>query len=292
MKTAYRKFKLFIFLWIFLFALIINWNKVIAQETVKLEKVWETERVFKTPESVAIDLKNRVLYVSNVNENPWETDGNGFISKIDFDGNIIDENWASEGMHGPKGMGVFNNRLYVADVDAVLIIDTKTGNIVKRITANADAGLNDITISQDGTVYVSASNGNKIFKIENEKLKVFADDDFNRPNGLLAENERLLLLTSGSSKLFELDYSNSKKKILAENLGRGDGLVDIGDGYYIASDWSGRLFLVDKKYNITVLLDTRALNINTADIGFLPEKQLLFLPTFFDNRVISFKVTK
>lgn len=292
MKTTFLKLKFLSISLIFLFAVSFKGSKIAAQNTLKLEKVWETERVFKTPESVAIDLKNRVLYVSNVNENPWETDGNGFISKIDFDGNIIDLEWVNEGMHGPKGMGVFNNMLYVADVDGVLVIDTKSGNTVKRIPADADAGLNDITVSKDGSVYVSASNGNKVYKIENEKLKVFADDDFNRPNGLLAENDRLLLLTSGSSKLFELDYKNPKKKVLAENLGRGDGLVDIGDGFYLATDWSGRLFAVDKQYKSTVLLDTRVLNINTADIGFLPEKQLLFLPTFFDNRVIAFKVTK
>lgn len=258
----------------------------------KLEKVWETDQVLKTPESVAVDQKNRVLYVSNVNENPWELDGNGFISKLDFDGNVIDINWTSEKMHGPKGMGVINDLLYVADIDAVLAIDTKTGKIKKRYPADANSGLNDISISSDGKIFVSGSNSNKIFTIKEDELVVFLEDDFERPNGLLAENDRLLTLTSGCSKLYEMGYENPEKTELASDLGHGDGIVKTDDGTYILSDWSGRIFAMNKNNNVTTLSDTRDAEINAADIAFLPEKQLLLVPTFFDNRVVAYKIKK
>ena len=54
----------------------------------KIEPVWESDTLLRTPESVLIDRERNVLYVSNVNLNPWEKDGNGFISKMDMDGKI------------------------------------------------------------------------------------------------------------------------------------------------------------------------------------------------------------
>ena len=70
----------------------------------KLELLWETDTTLRTPESVLHDRKRSLLYVSCVNENPWEKDGNGYISKIDKSGNVINLKWIT-GLNGPKGMG-------------------------------------------------------------------------------------------------------------------------------------------------------------------------------------------
>ena len=49
----------------------------------ELNKLWETKTDFKLPESVIYDKKNDVLYVSNMQDDPFKKDGNGFISKVD-----------------------------------------------------------------------------------------------------------------------------------------------------------------------------------------------------------------
>ena len=153
MNKSISFFRIFSCLTIAMF-LITDFTVLNAQNKVELEKVWASDTVFKTPECVAIDYANKVLYVSNVNMDPWVLDGNGFISKIDFDGNVIDLEWV-KGMHGPKGMGVYGNYLYVADIDAVLKINIKKGKVEKRIEADPTFGLNDISISDKGTVYIS-----------------------------------------------------------------------------------------------------------------------------------------
>ena len=48
----------------------------------RLEQVWATDTLLLTPESVIYDKAREVIYVSNVNQNPWEKDDNGFISKV------------------------------------------------------------------------------------------------------------------------------------------------------------------------------------------------------------------
>ena len=262
-----------------------------AQNTVKLEKVWSTDTVFKTPECVAIDYENKLLFVSNVNKDPWILDGNGFISIINFKGEVVNLEWV-KGMHGPKGMGVYGGFLYVADIDAVFKIDIKKGKIVKKFKTDPTYGLNDISIDKNGKIYVSGSNSNKIFAIEKNKIKLLMEDEFDRPNGLLAEEERLLNITSGGSTLYEIDYEKLEKKQIATDLGHGDGIAAVGDGTYLLSDWKGRIFYMDADNNITTLLDTREKNMNTADISYHQELNLVFVPTFFDNRVIAFKLVK
>lgn len=283
----FKKITSFFFVLLFV-AVVFN---VQAQSNVKLEKVWATDTVFKTPECVAIDYENQILFVSNVNKDPWILDGNGYISIINFKGEVVNLEWV-KGMHAPKGMGVYDGFLYVADIDAVIKIDIKKGKVAKRIKADPTYGLNDISISKNGKIYISGSNSNKIFTIEKNKLKVFEEDDYGRPNGLLAEDDRLLALTSGSSILYEIDYEKHEKKQLAAELGHGDGIAHLGDGSYITSDWQGRIFYLDAENNVTTLLDTREKNMNTADIAYNKELNLLFVPTFFDNRVIAFKVVR
>jgi hypothetical protein len=40
------------------------------------------------------------------------------------------------------------------------------------------------------------------------------------------------------------------------------------------------------------LLNTKDQEKNTADIWFIQEKDLLLVPTFFDNRVVAYKLVK
>lgn len=277
----------------FALTLVFSFVSLNGQNKIKLEKVWASDAVLLTPECVAIDYENEVLYVSNVNKDPWLLDGNGFISKMNFEGEILKLKWA-EKMHGPKGMGVYKKFLYVADIDAVLKINTKNGKVVQRIDVDPNFQLNDISVAKDGTVYVSGSNCNSIFKIEKNMLKLFEKDldNFQRPNGLLAENERMLAITSGNGTLFEMDYEKMEKKKLANDLGHGDGIAAVGDGTYLLSDWQGRIFYLDASNTVTTLLDTRKEEIYTADITYHIEKNLLFVPTFFDNRVVAYKLVK
>ncbi|MDZ7606331.1 MAG: hypothetical protein U5K79_12260 [Cyclobacteriaceae bacterium] len=62
------------------------------------------------------------------------------------------------------------------------------------------------------------------------------------------------------------------------------------DGNYLVSDWNGEVFYIDNSGNKTSLLNTKAQKKNTADIWFISEEQLLLVPTFFDNRVVAYKL--
>jgi hypothetical protein len=141
----------------------------VAQADYKIEIIWESDTLLRTPESVLIDRERNILYVSNVNLNPWEKDGNGFISKLDMDGNITELKWI-EGLHGPKGMGISGNSLFIADIDALVEASIETGEIVGKIQLDGKPDLNDITVSDDGTVFVSGSASNIIYRVKQWSL--------------------------------------------------------------------------------------------------------------------------
>src|ERR1700712_245282 len=99
----------------------LSFTEMSAQEHA-LVKLWQTDTLLKTPESVLFDAGDKLLYVSNINGQPWEKDGNGSIGKVGLDGKIINANWVT-GLNAPKGLGRYKNLLYAADIDNVAVID-------------------------------------------------------------------------------------------------------------------------------------------------------------------------
>ena len=171
----------------------------------KLEKKWETPSDFKVPESVCFDPVNQVLYVSNINGKPTEKDGNGFISIVSLEGEIIELEWIS-GLHAPKGMGIFGGKLYVTDIDRVAEIDIGSGSIVKFYDFPGSQFLNDIDIDQKGAVYISDMRATSIYRIYNGKQELWLDDEIlTGPNGLFVEGEVLLI---GCKKIVRADIKD------------------------------------------------------------------------------------
>lgn len=258
----------------------------------QLKLVWQSDTLLRTPESVLFDRKNDILYVSNVNLDPWVKDGNGFISKMDRSGNVIQLKWI-EGLNAPKGMGISGNSLFIADIDEVVEANIKTGEIINKIEIEGDPELNDITVGEDGLVYVSGSASNKIYVVKGGNVEVFLKgEDGERFNGLYWEKKRMLLITSGSSQFKEINRKTKEVKIIAENMGHGDGIAPVGDGGYLTTDWAGAIFYVSVLGETNKLLDTEELGENAADLDYSIEDGILYVPTFFKNQVKAFKLVK
>jgi len=261
----------------------------VAQADYKIEIIWESDTLLRTPESVLIDRERNILYVSNVNLNPWEKDGNGFISKLDMNGNIIELKWI-EGLNGPKGMGISGNSLFIADIDALVEASIETGEIVGKIQLDGKPDLNDITVSDDGTVFVSGSASNIIYRLNNGVLEEYFKGGDERFNGLYWEKDRMLLITSGSSQFKEINHNSKEVKIIAENMGHGDAIAPVGDGGYLCTSWAGKIFYVSATGETTVLLDSESLAENAADLDYSIQNKILYVPTFFKNQVKAYKL--
>src|SRR4051812_321238 len=155
--------------------LIISTFMTVSAQTHRLEKLWETDAVVKTPESVLPYDGGKKLYVSLIDGRGWDADGKGGIAKLDPDGTDLQQDWIT-GLNAPKGMALVGKRLFVADIKEVVVIDVKSRKIEKTIPIDGAAGLNDVTADKDGAVYVSDSRTAKVWRLENDTPKLFLDN--------------------------------------------------------------------------------------------------------------------
>ncbi len=250
-----------------------------------LEVLWQTDSVIATPESVLPDSKNNVLYISLINGAPWEADGKGGIGKLSMDGKKYDSTWIT-GLHAPKGMGILGNRLYVADINNVVVVDIRKGNIEKKITIDSAQGLNDITIDNRGIVYVSDSKTGKVYRIENDIATLYLANQ-NGINGLKAVGDDLYIAAGKS--FIKADDQKSITKIADLEQG-GDGIEPVGNGDFIVTSWGGWIYYVKGDGKVETLLDTHLEKKNTADIGYDAARRILYVPTFFAKTVVAYKL--
>ena len=258
-----------------------------SAKTPELVLKWESDSSLKVPESVLFDKAGQVLYVSNIDgTNPWEADGKGSIGKVGLDGKVIAAEWVS-GLHGPKGMGMFNGKLYVADLGNIVVIDIAAGKIEKSIPIEGATGLNDISIDPNGVIYVTEYLAKKLYKVSNEKAELIAEN-LTQPNGVLYHNNELFLLDG--TGMFKVNADKSMAKIADGMEGGLDGIENIEGNNFIVSCWEGALWHVNTDGTKHLLMDTRAEKRSTADIGFDPATKTVYVPTFFRNTVVAYEL--
>lgn len=264
-----------------------------AGEKRALAKVWETKKELLVPESVLYHKADSTLYISNIDGKPTDKDGKGFISKVSLDGKILKLKWA-EGLNAPKGSAIYKDRFYVSDIDRLVAIDMKTGKIMKTWPAEGALFLNDVAVDDTGNVYVTDMDDKNsvIYRLSGGKMEVWLKSpEIKSPNGLYMEEKKLMVGNSGDGKIKAVRLSDKTISDFAK-VGETmiDGLRPDGKGNYIVSDWAGKTTLVLATGESRVLLDTTSANVNSADIEYIPEKKLLLVPTFFDNRVVAYKL--
>jgi sugar lactone lactonase YvrE len=255
-------------------------------QTHQLEKLWETDTAVRVPESVLLDAKKSILYVSEIDGNPNAVDGKGGVAKITVDGKIIDLDFTI-GLNAPKGLGRFGNELYAADLSEVAVIDINTGKVKNKIAIDSAKALNDITVDNKGIVYVSDSKTKKIHRIENGRVTTFLTN-IGGVNGLKAVGRDLYIL--GGQKFMKADSEGKLTQIAMLSCG-GDGIEPVGNGDFLITCWSGHIFYVTADGKIETLLDIQEKKVNTADLAYDTGKHILYVPTFWGKKVMAFKLT-
>ena len=184
--------------------------------TLTAQKVWETEAQFRNPESVVYDEVRNILYVSNVDGDGLNKDGQGFISQLTPEGQIVNLEWV-RGLNAPKGMALVNDRLYVADIDELVEIDVNTGTVSHYYPVSGAQFLNDVTADSVGTVYVSDMFTNRIHRLYHGVLETWmTGSNLQSPNGLLANDGKIYVGTWGARRTgFDTDLLGHIKVISA-----------------------------------------------------------------------------
>jgi outer membrane protein assembly factor BamB len=252
----------------------------------KLEKKWSTEKVLITPESVLYNSELGIVFVANMGEKRDVESGDGFISQMNLDGKITNLKWLT-GLNDPKGMAVWQGKLYVSDINKLVVIDIKTAKVEKNYPMADAKFLNDVTVCKNGMVFVSDSHDQHIYALKDDEFSLWLiDEKLKGVNGLWAELGKLY---AGNGSVWEIDIETKTLTELFDGAGGIDGLETIGNGNFIFSNWAGRIFVSDNG-KVVKLVDTSEAKINTADLDFIPEKKMVLVPTFFGNSVDAYEL--
>ncbi len=280
-----------------LLSLILTVLLVTAASAAGPKLLWETKGLAQ-PESVTYDPVTEVLYVSNINGAVMQRDGNGFITRLKPDGTIMERKWVT-GLNAPTGIAVRDRTLYVADIDELVEINAASGRVTKRHKANGAIFLNDLAIAEDGTVYVTDTPMNTIWRLKDGKFEPWlANDDLAGPNGVIVQGDKLIIASFGQMP------SSGQEQVLAglmtvtiedqtvAPLGKGkpvgnlDGLLEVADGVYLVTDWAaGALYRIDRKGKVDQLIN---LNQGSADLMYVPASKTVLIPMMLDNTLAAY----
>lgn len=254
---------------------------------------------FSNPESALHDPAADLYLVSNLAGDPTARDGDGFISRVSPEGEILELRWidgASEGvsLDAPKGMGLLGDTLLVADIDVVRLFDRETGAPIDAWQVEGASFLNDVAIGADGTVYVSdsgpgfggdaaASGGSAIHAFSPDGTRRTLDTgDVTGINGLASAGDRLYGVTSGSGRIFLIEDGvlGDLPELPGLHL---DGIVVV-DGGLLISDWDTEtVYLLRDNGSLSSVVR----NVQSpADIGIDRARGRLLIPGLQTGRLL------
>jgi sugar lactone lactonase YvrE len=264
----------------------------------------------KTPESVRYDPELDVYYVSNINGNPSQKDGNGFIMKVRADSTDVATMLVEGGKNGatlnaPKGMALAGDTLYVADIDAVRMFDRRTGAPLGSVDLGAQKAtfLNDVVRTPDGTVYVTDTGiqfgptgamthpgVNRIFRIVKGKaFEAARGDSLANPNGITWQGTsggttgRFILAPFGGKDVQTWENGAALPRRLATGPGSYDGVEVL----ILVSSWADSSVNVVRDSTMTRLIGGVSA---PADIGVDTKRMVVAIPRFNDGKVEYYRI--
>ena len=283
----------------FLLANAVVWNMAIAHAG-EPGQAWRLEG-FSNPESVLVGASGQVMLVSNMDGAPTEKNGTGFISKATLDGQMLALKWVT-GLNAPKGMAMVGDKLFVADIDELVVINAKYSAIIKRYPAKGAKFLNDVAVDQQGRIYVSDMVENTIWRLDGGKFEPWLRSaDLKSPNGLIVKGDDLIVACWGvMTNGFATDVPGHLLKVsLADksiaNLGSGasignlDGLQVLSAMEFLATDWMvGKVLKITEAGTATTLFDV---NPGSADLGYSAALNTVFVPMMKDGAVVAYSLS-
>lgn len=264
-----------------------------------LTEVWRTGG-FASPESVSFDPGTNALYVGNINSPDMGPNGEGYISKVSLDGEVLEEKF-TEGLNAPKGTYVSGSSLYVAGVEEIVEIDLATGQILNRYAAPGAVFLNDVAVADDGTLYATETMQGAIYVLADGALTQFvADPALAGANGIIVSGDSMLVATLGdiSGGFGNLQPSNVKQLDIAskaitdygssEPVGALDGIEAVEGGVMVTDNMGGRLVRIGEDGTIAEIGSTGA---GSADHEYVPSENLVVIPMLQGNEVVAYSYT-
>lgn len=246
---------------------------------------------FAGPEAVRYDPDQDVYFVANFNGSA-AGDANGFISRLLPDGTIDSLRFmlgtGAAPMHGPRGMFIVGDTLWVADADGVHGFNRITGRHVAFVdfTAHEPGFLNDVAAGPDGTLYVTDTRRSRIYRLAGREATIAIEDSrLGPPNGITWDGggERFILAPWGGGDTLMAWRPGSDSIVAAFHSpgARFDGIEFLGNRVIVASQADSSLHVISGFHGRPYIKTPGA----PADIGIDTRRRRVAVPYVALGRV-------
>lgn len=254
------------------------------------------------PESLNSD--GKFLYASNIGKalEPAAKDGDGFISKLTLDGKMITPSITTEKLNAPKGTAIIKGVLYVADIDRIVGINLASGKKVAEVSLadTKTSFLNDLTVKDDNTLFVSATDLGKVFEVNLKTSQVTPVANVKGANGICYDKAGKKLYTCNfifqdmkGGEIGVITWKDQKPvyEKIGDIAGAFDGLALLDDHTLIVSDWgaidhpAGSVEKIDLNTKTATKFDWPVIN-GPADFYLDAKTKRLFIPEIVTGNIV------
>ena len=271
---------------------------MIACRAEELEKTEITSQLLRFNEGTVA--YGSSLLISNFGTeqlNPLNEEGKGYIVKL-ADGKIQKFIGPDGYLSSPKGMAIHEDKLYVADVNKILIYDLNNTVSKPSIVPLPDnnAFTNDIAINS-GYAYISVTNTGKIFKLKLDTNELSEFMNVPGANGLLFNNNSLYIasypangITTDDNVIYIIQDINQPLLTKFINLpGQYDGLALYKNKLFFSNWINGEVGYIDTKTGLRKIIEMNNISIQgPADISIV--NNYLYIPDLPKSQVIKIKL--
>lgn len=265
----------------------------------------------KVPESVRYDADLDAYFVSNINGNPSQKDGNGFIAKVEAGNTGAMTMFVQSGKNGatlnaPKGIAIVGDTLWVADIDFMRAFNKRTGAVIANVDLRPLKAefLNDVAAGPDGSIYVTDTGvhfdekgamthpgHDQIIKLTARKPSVAlkSDSSLKAPNGIAWDgvNRRFVLGPFNDKAVSAWKEGDTTVTAIASGPGSYDGVEVLGDGRILVTSWADSSVQVFSNGAFHKVVG----NVEApADIGVDTKRNVVAVPRFNAGRVEYFTI--
>jgi hypothetical protein len=277
----------------------------VASGPIDLEIHEVTEAGFLNPAAVLVDPEADVYLVSNVNGPSGSRDGNGFISRLSPDGEVLDLRWidltgTERAMHSPQGMAIRGDSLFVADLTCIRIFHRETGFDEGASCLEEVTHITDVDVGPEGSIFLvdsgleyvdgamRSTGTDAVYRLvitgTGGGSTLARGDELGRPRGISVGSRGIFVTTSESGEVFRLTPQGEKTTIFPVSNRHLDGLVFLPDGGFAFSSWSDEaVFLVTGGGQVVRLVEGLA---EPGGLGFDPARNRLVVPLFSEGTVL------
>jgi len=214
---------------------------------------------FKHPEGVCI-INTDKIFISDIGKSfkTTDRDSDGVVYQCPLN-NINAKNKFNKTfkLNAPKGMAFNGSKLFIADIDRIVVADIETGTKTDEIIfADTTVSLNDVFLLDDNTLLVSVINKHELYAItlSSKDIINLSNSSTEGANGLCKYEKKIYVCgfsskEKGKGSIYEYDLETNKTAAVIKELGHLDGIKPFSNKLLV-SDWGadynhGKIWEID-----------------------------------------------